>query len=97
MESGGGAGGVYGRGFHAEMTSPAGINSSGAGKLRGTQGSGTAYDRCSSAPGWWNWLDTIGLNPIVLRGVWVRVPPRALQRRVTCHTPHVTISEWSAR
>src|SRR3954470_17780724 len=31
----------------------------------------------SRRPGWRNWSDAIGLNPIVLRGVWVRVPPRA--------------------
>ena len=37
-------------------------------------------------PGWRNWSDAIGLNPIVLRGVWVRVPPRALLSWPTLRT-----------
>ena len=36
------------------------------------------YDACV-APGWRNWSDGIALKAMVLRDVWVRVPPRALR------------------
>jgi uncharacterized protein len=45
------------------------------GKLRQSRVAASDYD--PPRPGWRNWSDAIGLNPIVLRGVWVRVPPRA--------------------
>ena len=45
------------------------------------RGGGAYYD--FARPGWRNWSDAVGLNPIVLWSVWVRVPPRAFPWRTS--------------